>query len=83
MSKEKLLKDIKEIANNYDWLVVEDIYTENKHIYGSNTEYDNIKYGGGKFAIIDTNEIKADYILFNEQYNTVEEFVDIILEYWN
>lgn len=84
MNKETLKKEIEQVVKDgYDWLVIVDKETNDKHVYGSSASYSNIKAGGGKFAIIDTNEVKTDYILFNEQYNTLDEFVDIILNYWN
>jgi len=87
-----LKNEIMEIAKSYDWLVVDDYLTRNPWVCGSNADYDNINKGGGKAAIISTQEILQDKVIlrhyhgFNpgreEYYVDVDELVQLILDYW-
>jgi hypothetical protein len=50
-TKKELIKKIKEVFENYDYLVVDDNYTENPNIWGSNASKSSLDMGGGKVAV--------------------------------
>lgn len=80
MSKTELINIIKEESKNNDYVVIGDV--EGK-VWGSNASKSSLKMGGGKFYIIESEQIIYNDIIISNITYSVEQFADKILQDWS